>query len=79
MDNYKGGDWDKLDSLLLLALSTAKNYQDCTNFVQVLSNFLPSLVGQGYMKRDTVDKVCMELDHCSKYIWLKMEELKLRR
>lgn len=79
MANYKGGEWDKLDRLFHLALSTAKNYPDFGNFVQVLSNYLPSLVCEGYMKRDTVDKVCEELDRCSKYIWLKMEELKLGR
>lgn len=54
MENYKGGDWDKLDLLFPLVLSTAKNYPDSTNFVQQLSCFLPSLVGPGFIKRETV-------------------------
>ncbi|MDQ7832327.1 MAG: hypothetical protein RDU30_11370 [Desulfovibrionaceae bacterium] len=77
MENYKGGDWKKLDLLFPLALSTAKNYPESTNFVQQLSCFLPSLVGPGFIKRDTVGKVCIELDKCSKLIWLKMQKLKL--
>lgn len=39
MANYKNEGLDKLDRLFLLDLSTAKDYQDCTNFSSSLVNF----------------------------------------
>jgi len=76
MENHQKEGWDQLNNILIIAVGTANDYPDKTNFLKELDNCLPSLVGRGSIKKDVMRKVCDELKKCRKAMGEVIPDLK---